>query len=134
MASHDEIALNTLKVTASSSQPGNEPRGAFDYDSSSRWAAADWSFPQSLSVTYTKPQAASAVQVEFWRDTVTRYTIEVQNSLGRWSMLTDQRMNSKKQKVWTHPVSESVIAIRINVLGAKKGWASISDIRLLTSL
>ena len=130
----DEIALNTLKVTASSSQPGNEPRGAFDYDSSSRWAAADWSFPQSLSVTYTEPRAASAVQVEFWRDTVTRYTIEVQNSLGRWSMLTDQRMNAKKQKVWTHPVSESVTAIRINVLGAKKGWASISDIRLLTSL
>jgi len=131
-ASQTQSSSNS-KVKAlrtSSSETKNPAKNAVDASTRSRWAASSGSFPQWIEVEYQQPETAKGVDITFHNETVIKYKVEIQDKEGKWSTVVDQSENSKEVKAVSHDINASVTKLKVTVLKAKKGWATISDIKL----
>ncbi|MDG1242372.1 MAG: discoidin domain-containing protein, partial [Opitutae bacterium] len=117
-------------VKASSFQAGNPPVHAVDADTTSRWAARDGSFPQFLEVELKAPQQVNGVTLTFRNKTVIQYTIDVLGADGKWKTIVDQSENDKEVQTVTHSLDADISKLKVSVLYARQGWATITDLQM----
>jgi hypothetical protein len=117
-------------VKASSFQSGNPPVHAVDADKLSRWAARDGSFPQFLEVELKAPQQVKGVTFTFRNKTVIQYTMDVLGTDGKWKTIVDQSENDKDVQTVTHSFDADISKLKVSVLNARQGWATLSDLQM----
>ncbi len=126
--------IANVQASSTENSTGNFPKNAVDQNPDSRWAARDGSFPQWLAVDLKEPQTLNGVRISFRNRTVIKYTVEVADRDGHWTSVVDQSANTDEVKVCKHFFDKKIAAgMRVTVLGAAKGWATITDLKLLDS-
>ncbi len=105
-----------VKITASSTQPGNETRNAIDGDNATRWCAEDGSFPQTLSLEFETPQHINNIQLE-WEISESKYEYQIEGSEDSIKWVPLPEAGSAE--------SQPFKFIRIVINGSSRGWASI---------
>ncbi len=121
-----------VKLSASSTQSGNELHHAIDGSTSSRWCADNGNYPQWLQVEFDKARQLAELQI-VWESTdgVYRYRVEGSNDAENWSVLVDRSENtSNDQGKIQLPGSAKVKFIRITGLGSRNGWCSIREVKI----
>lgn len=111
-----------IKVTASSTQPGNDAWKAVDGDEGTRWCAVDGSKPQSLTLEFEKPQDLTGIDI-VWesKNNAYQHRIEIDGkSVIAGSTENAHSFDAKQAK-----------KIIITCTGTNQGgWASIREVRL----
>lgn len=111
-----------IKMTASSTQPGNDTWKAIDGDEGTRWCAADASKPQSLTLELEKPQDLTGLEIVWERkDKPYQHKIEVDGKMVTDISISPSHAFEAKQ------AKKIVITCTGNDHG---GWASIREVRL----
>jgi beta-galactosidase len=121
-------------VTASSYQDGNDPTNGNDGNFSTRWAAADGTFPQWWQVDLGSVQCLTNATI-YWYDSSSRayqYQIEISSDGVNFILVVDNSDNTGLGNT-----SDSFAAyaryVRVTVLGVTPsgGWASFYECQLL---
>jgi putative membrane-bound dehydrogenase-like protein len=111
-----------IKVTASSTQPGNDAWKAVDGDEGTRWCAVDGSKPQSLTLEFEKPQDLTGIDI-VWesKNNAYQHRIEIDGrSVIAGSTENAHSFDAKQAK-----------KIIITCTGTNQGgWASIREVKL----
>ena len=111
-----------IKVTASSTQAGNDTWKAIDSDEGTRWCAADGSKPQSLTLEFEKPQDLTGLDI-VWesKNNAYQHQIEIDGKV----VVTTTTSN-------THALeAKQAKKLVITCTGTNQGgWASIREVRL----
>ena len=110
-----------IKVTASSTQPGNDAWKAVDGVEGTRWCAVDGSKPQSLTLEFEKPQDLTGLDI-VWesKNNAYQHQIEIDGKVVVTSTTTNTHaLESKQAKKLT-----------ITCTGTNQGgWASIREVK-----
>jgi putative membrane-bound dehydrogenase-like protein len=110
-----------IKVTASSTQPGNDTWKAVDGDEGTRWCAADASKPQSITLELEKPQDITGIDI-VWesKNNAYHHRIEIDGkSVIAGSTENAHSFDAKQAK-----------KIIITCTGTNQGgWASIREVK-----
>jgi putative membrane-bound dehydrogenase-like protein len=111
-----------IKVTASSTQSGNDTWKAVDGDEGTRWCAVDGSKPQSLTLEFEKPQDLTGLEIVWERkDKSYQHKIEIDGTMvADISISQSHALEAKLAK-------KIVITCTGNDHG---GWASIREVKL----
>ena len=121
-----------VKVSASSTQNGNENHFAIDGKSETRWCANGGNYPQWIQLEFDKPQTITSVDIDWEkRDGVYQYLVEGSVNGNDYVTLIDRSKN-RDAKIGKEQVSapNEVRFIRVTGLGSNAGWCSLWDIRL----
>ncbi|MGH8046494.1 MAG: glycosyl hydrolase, partial [Chthoniobacterales bacterium] len=126
------IAQGVAAVTASSFQVGNEIAKGNDGVTTSRWAAADGTFPQWWQVDFGSNKVLSRADIA-WYSSATRsskYKIETAtNAAGPWTLSVDKTTNTT-----VGDSSDSFTAtaryVKITIVGTSAGFASAYEFKI----
>lgn len=124
-----------VKATASSEETGknNFAWRAVDGDETTRWCAANASYPQWLQLELDKPQTLTDLETVWENNGVYQFKIEVSRDGQAWSTLVDGSANAQNAP-YRHSLAQPVEGIRyvkIHALGKKSGgWASLREVKL----
>ena len=121
-----------FKITASSTQGGNETYHAIDGKVDTRWCADGPSFPQWIQLESAQPHVIREIEIAWETSGGTyQYRVEGSNDGTNWLMLLDKSQNDdvkqQPQPVANHPALK---LIRISGVGSFGGWCSIREIKL----
>ena len=123
-----------IKTTASSEETrkNNLARHAVDGDASTRWCAANSSYPQWLLLELEKPQNLTGLETIWENRGVYQFKIEASRDGQSWRLLADGSTNTERAPYrHTFAPAEAVRFIKIHALGKTSGgWASIREVRL----
>ncbi len=123
-----------VKATASSEETGknNFAWRAVDGDETTRWCAANSSYPQWLQLELAKPQTLTGLETVWENSGVYQFRIEASQDGSTWSTLVDGSTNTEKAPYrHTFAQAEAVRFVRIHALGKTSGgWASVREVRL----
>ncbi len=121
-----------IKITASSTQSGNETIRAADGDKETRWCADGDSYPQWLQFEFEQPHRLLEIEVA-WEsgNGVYRYRVEGSADEKEWSLLLDKSKNTSNQQI-AEPLTgnTSVKFVRIIGTGSNAGWCSIREVKI----
>ena len=121
-----------VKVTASSTQAGNENLYAIDGKGDTRWCASGPDYPQWLHFEFEKPVTPSEIEI-LWESNGTTYKYLIEGSADgkTWTTLIDAKNNTEMHK-GAEPVviGSPVQFLRITGLGSNGGWCSIWEVKL----
>lgn len=115
-------------ATASSEETGKSnfaPR-AIDGDASTRWCAANGSFPQSLQLDLGRPRNVTGLGFK-WESSTAIYKYRLEGSMDgkTWNVLADRAKADKHYDAETFDV-QSLQFLKLTVLGSNTGsWASL---------
>lgn len=122
------------KISASSYEEGNKPANAADGDSSTRWAAMNNAYPQSISVQLNDVYSFTALTID-WdnkNDRYYGYTIEVSENGKNYVKVVDRSDNKSSGTTYDDLRLTRGKYVRVNVLSCSqwKGYASIYEMKL----
>ena len=121
-----------VKVSASSTQSGNETIRAVDGDNGTRWCADGDSFPQWLQFEFEHPHRLREIEIA-WESggIVYRYRVEGSSDEKEWTLLLDKSKNSSNQQI-AEPLSVDTMVkfVRIVGTGSNSGWCSIREVKI----
>ena len=122
------------KATASTFQGGSGPEKAFDGDENTRWCASGGEFPQTLTVDLGQPQKLGGLRIHWEQQEASfKYQLEGSPDNVKWTPLADASNNNKPgdHGFVSHEIKgEGIRFVRLNVLGASGGWASLYEMEL----
>lgn len=101
---------------------------AVDGVSSTRWCAADGSFPQVWQVDLETPQRFGAIQID-WEKSASNYQFDVEASKDgdQWTPLKETRNHAGRRSILAFaPVVARYVRVRITG-GSRQAWASICE-------
>lgn len=121
-----------VKVTASSTQAGNDSFHAIDGKKDTRWCADGSDYPQWLQLEFEQPHLFREIEIVWESATASyRYVVEGSNDGSKWIKLLDRTTNSNNKQAAEglneHPPTKFV---RITGLGSTDGWCSIWEVKL----
>ena len=120
-----------VKVTASSTQAGNEAWKAADGDPKTRWCAHGNSKPQWIQLELDKPQKLTGVSINWERSgEVYQRKIEVSRDGKIWELALDATSDTQKGKSVDEFEAEAVRFVRVTCTGTEGGWVSLWEIVL----
>lgn len=123
-----------IKASASSEETGknNFAWRAVDGDESTRWCAANASYPQWLQLELEKPQALTGIQTIWENGGVYQFKVEGSSDGKAWSTLVDGSANTKNAPYSNDFAKvDDIRFVKIHALGKTSGgWASIREVRL----
>ena len=121
------------EVTVSTEQSGNTKEKLVDDDDTSRWCAADGSFPQWAEVDLGEASALNGFQL-LWENgaAVYQYKIEVSNDRINYETVVDMSDNTQVNGYTeTQLQKASGRYVRLTVTGCSSGWASLYEFRII---
>lgn len=119
-------------ATASSFQTGNLVANANDGSTTTRWAAADGSYPQWWRVDLGSEKSIGRVEI-LWLSSSTRayrYKIETALSEASYSTVVDRTNNTTMGDSSDTFTATNARFVRVTVTGATAGFASAYEIRV----
>lgn len=123
-----------VKATASSEEKGknNFAWKAVDGDESTRWCAANASYPQWLQLELEKPQTLTGIQTIWENGGVYQFKVEGSTDGKAWTTLADGSSNTKSAPYSNDFAKvDGIRFVKIHALGkAGGGWASIREVKL----
>lgn len=123
-----------VKATASSEEIGknNFAWRAIDGDETTRWCAANSSYPQWLQLEFDKPQTLTGLETVWENSGVYQFRIESSRDGQTWKPLVDGSTNTEKAP-YRHAFApiDGIRFLKIHALGKTSGgWASVREVRL----
>ena len=121
------------EVTVSTEQSGNTKEKLVDDDDTSRWCAADGSFPQWAEVDLGEVAALNGFQL-LWENgaAVYQYKIEVSNDRVNYETVVDMSDNAQVNGYTeTQLQKASGRYVRLTVTGCSSGWASLYEFKII---
>ena len=119
-------------ATASSEESGNPAANAIDGNPDTRWCAAGPDIGESLSIDYGRPVEFSSVGIQWEKEAVYPYRVEISSDGSKWELLADEMKNRDiSGKAMVSKQSEArYVRVSLGEL-PKTQWASIRELRLL---
>jgi putative membrane-bound dehydrogenase-like protein len=125
------VDATSVKVSASSTQGGNDASKAMDGKADTRWCASGGSFPQWLQIDFEKPQDLNGIRI-VWEGANNAYLhkVEVENELGKARDIVANATANPKPGDSEHAFSaKGVKRVYITCTGTTQGgWASIREV------
>ena len=130
-SAEQQLQSPSQTVTASSYQNGNTPQNGFDGNASTRWSAADGTFPQWITVDLGQPCLIGGYAINWFNATNRsyQYTVQVSNDGTNYNMSLDMRANSRQDASEYRVPSVGATSgrwVMVTVMNAG-GWASFND-------
>lgn len=121
-----------IKATASSEESGkgNYAWKAVDGDASTRWCAANATYPQWLQLELEKPQTLTGIQTTWENGGVYQFKVEGSTDGKTWTTLVDGSANTKNAPYSNDFAKvDGIRFVKIHALGKTSGgWASIREV------
>lgn len=120
-----------VKVTASSTQNGNETHFVVDGKDGTRWCANGGGYPQWIQLEFDSPRKIEAVEIDWEKRNGTyQYLIEGSEDGKNFTTLVDRSKN-KQAKVGLEPIDAplSIRFLRVTGLGSNAGWCSLWELK-----
>lgn len=116
---------------ASSEQPDNFARNAFDGNPATRWCASGPQHPEWLQVDLGGPIPVTGVAIEWEQaETAYRYKLEGSKDGATWGLLTDASQNDRPGPYKHELKAPGTRFVRVTFLGSNGGWGSIREFQV----
>ncbi len=113
-------------ITASSSQPGNDPHRSVDGQQSTRWAASGEAVPQWVQLDLGESRKLAGVDLRFQNKTWIHYRVSVSQDGENWQTASE---SNTKELIQDQKLRFKATAryLRITVEDLGSGWVTISE-------
>src|SRR5258706_36908 len=117
-------------------QPGNLAAYAIDGNTTTRWGAADGTFPQWLKIDLGQKDTIGGYQLNWYNNAARsyKYKIELSDDDVTYNLSVDKQANTQMGISNDRIVSPNTRAgryVRITVTGSSAGWASLFEIKVM---
>src|SRR5258706_11358153 len=136
VSAEQELQAPSQPVTVSSFQAGNLAAYAIDGNTTTRWGAADGTFPQWLKIDLGQKDTIGSYQLNWYNNAARsyKYKIELSDDDVTYNLSVDKQANTQMGISNDRIVSPNTRAgryVRITVTGSSAGWASLFEIKAM---
>jgi beta-galactosidase len=135
VSAEHEIQNPNQTVTAGSTQTGNDPNKVIDGNTTTRWCAADATFPQWVKIDLGQKCSIGGYEINWYNNAGRsyKYKIELSDDDAAYNLSIDRQNNTTTgittDRTNTINCREGRF-VKITVTGSSAGWASISEIKI----
>ena len=126
------VALNKSSTASSAFSTYYAASKANDGDTSTRWCAADGTFPATWTVDLGSQRSLTGIEMNVYPADTWKYSVAVSSDNINFVTVVDKASNTTRAEQFTDSFNSNARYVKITFTGcAEYNWASISEIKVL---